>query len=66
MAVAVLKEEIPLEIMLAHGALERNDRFIDQRIGLLQHSKRQAKGVLIAMEISIIKVGVFVEPQRQA
>src|SRR6266850_3261 len=52
--------------MLAHDAWESMDWCWDQGVTFLQFPKREMEGFFVPVKVSIIKVGIFIEPKGEA
>jgi hypothetical protein len=64
--VPVLENPPARKIMLAHRAVQGMDGVGNQDIRLSELSKGQMEGLLIAVQVLIVKVGVLVKPHGQA
>src|ERR1035441_693496 len=62
----MLKNPPPLEVMLAHRALQRVDRNRDQGIALPQLAEGQMEGLLVSVQMLIVEVGILIEPHGEA
>ena len=54
--VAVLKDSVPGKIVLAHGTRQCVDRLADEREGFVHFVKGQMEGLLVAMQVLIVKI----------
>src|ERR1041384_1620060 len=63
-AIAVLKNTTALEIVLAPRCLQRHEWCLDKRIRLLQLAESQMECLFVAMEVVVIKIGIFIKPKR--
>ena len=62
----MLKDAIALEVVLAHRAAQSVDGAGRHGQRLLQFPKGHVVGVLVAVDVAVKKIGVFVVPHRQS
>ena len=58
----IVGDSVSFKIVLAHGAWQGMDRLADEREGFVHFVKGQMEGLLVAVEISIVKVVILIEP----
>jgi len=64
-SVAMLENSPSAEIVLAHGVLNPVDGCWNQRIARSHFTEGEMKGFFITVNVLMIEIGVFVEPQGQ-
>ena len=62
----MLEEPTSFEVLLVSPIREPLWRMRGEPIGCVQFAKGQTKRVLISVEILVVEIGVFIEPERQA
>src|SRR5215471_3843381 len=61
----VLKESAPVKVVLVPPAGKRLRRMWHKPIRCLEFAESQTEGVFVAMDILIVEVGVFIEPEGE-
>ena len=61
-AVPVLKEALSLEIVLAHGALNRVNGCWDKAIRRPEFSKCQVERLFVTVNVAIIEIAILIKP----
>ncbi len=62
----MLENSFPLEVMLAHRAWQRMNAGRRHGEALSQFAKGDVEGFLVAVEVLVVKVRLFIKPHRQA
>ena len=61
----MLEEPASLKIVLPHGRRQGVDWDRNQGVGLAQLSKGQVKGLLVAVQVLVVEIAVFVKPHAK-
>jgi hypothetical protein len=63
---AMLEEEGAVEVVLVHAPREGLGWVRDEGVGGIEGAKGELECVFVAVEIAVIEIGVFVEPEGEA